>query len=76
MKLSSLLAILILLLILTTRSWAEWRSVLRGSNRTLGQIYQDTRSGKQAGMSPYAKIVTVVAMALAAVQIYLTFSGR
>jgi len=74
-KLSTLLSILGLLLILTTRSWSQWWNSLR-DRRTLNQIYQDFGSGKQPPSSLYARVVTPVALMLMIAGMYTSCSGR
>lgn len=75
-KLSTLLTVLGLLLLLTTQSWSQWWTGLRGTNRTFSQIYQDIKSGKQPRMSLYAQVATWVSVVLIIAGTYVSCSGR
>jgi len=75
-KLSTLLTSLAFLLMLTSRSWSGWLNYLRGARRTLSQIDQDIRSGKEPPMSVYARIAVCVSMALFIAGVYVSCSGR
>jgi len=70
-RLSTLLNLLGLLLLLTTRGWSKW-----WDPRTLKQIYQDFRTGKQPRSTPYVTAVSVVAIALMIAGMYLLLEGR
>jgi len=70
-KLSNLLILLGLLLALTTRSWSQW-----WDRRTLSQLYQDIKSGKQPPSTPYAKVAMPVSIVLIIAGTYLAFVGR
>jgi hypothetical protein len=72
MKLSTLLMLLALLLIATTRKWPFFK----WDNRTMGQIYQDIKAGRQQRLSLYARIVAPVAFLLMIFSIYLSLTRR
>ena len=70
MKTSTLVIILGGLLSMTTVKWSQlW------DRRTLGQINQDIRAGKQRA-SRYAKVVAPVALILMIAGIYMALSGE
>jgi hypothetical protein len=71
MKLSTLLMILGGLLAATTMK----RPLFTGYKRTVRQIYQDAKAGKQRS-SLYAKIVAPVSLMLIVIGTYLAFTWR
>ncbi|HUA26420.1 MAG TPA: hypothetical protein VMA54_19990 [Steroidobacteraceae bacterium] len=71
MKLSTLLMLLALLLIATTRKWPFFKR----DNRTIGQIYRDIKAGRQRS-SLYARIVNPVALLLFIISIHLSLTWR
>ena len=73
MRLSTLLFVLGLLLWATTlRKWSE---IWGGLNRTLGEIHQDFKAGRQR-TTLYGRIVSLVVLALFIASVYLSITGR
>ncbi len=71
MKLSTALNLISLLLLLSTGNVVfSWKD-----KRTLGQIYQDAKTGKLRS-SRYAKIITPVAILLGIIGTYLAMTSR
>jgi hypothetical protein len=71
MQLSTLVIILGSVLTLTITRWSViW------DRRTLTQVAEDIRSGKEPRSSTYAKIVTPTAFVLMVAGIYLAVTGR
>ena len=69
-RLSTLLMVLGVLLVLTTRRWSRW-----WDRRTLQQIYQAARRGELRS-SVYAKVLSLVSVVLVIAGTYLAFVGR
>jgi hypothetical protein len=70
MKLSTLLILLAGLLLATTLKWSQvWE------RRTIGQIYQDAKAGKQRA-TLYARIIAPISLVLIIVGIYLALTWR
>jgi hypothetical protein len=71
MKLSTSLMVLAVLLTATTWKWPFFR----WDDRTIGQIYQDVKAGRQRS-SPYARGVAPVALLLMIISVYLALTWR
>lgn len=69
MKLSALLMLLGVLLAATAGKWP----IFRWDSRTIGQIYQDAKAGRQRS-SLYARIVAPVALLSIVIGMYLALT--